>query len=201
MKFPLRLTFKIFALAPQIYVEDADGNMLMFVQQKLFRLKEKINVFRDQSKQQEIAEINADRVIDFSAQYTFTDPGGTEFGGVRRKGFKSLWKSHYDILVHGEPKYELTEANPFTKIWDNILGEIPLIGVLALYLFQPKYDVKDPQGNLIFQVTKKPSFFQRSFEIEKISGAEETADPPRNEDDARIVMAILMMVLLERQRG
>ncbi len=44
------MTFKILALAPQIYVTDANGQDLLYVRQQLFRLKEKIDVYRD-SKQ------------------------------------------------------------------------------------------------------------------------------------------------------
>ena len=40
MQYPLELSFKIIALAPQIYVKDARGQELLYVRQKLLKLKE-----------------------------------------------------------------------------------------------------------------------------------------------------------------
>mgnify|MGYP000594785739 CR=1 FL=1 len=50
MNYPLNLSFKIVAIAPQIYVSDAQGGSVCFVKQKLFKLKEDIIVFSDSSK-------------------------------------------------------------------------------------------------------------------------------------------------------
>ena len=49
MKYPLSLSFKIMAMAPQIYVRDATGEIVCYVKQKMFRLKEVVSVFRDQN--------------------------------------------------------------------------------------------------------------------------------------------------------
>ena len=55
MEFPLRFRFKLIALAPQIFVTDAAGNTISYIKQKLFRLKEKIEVFSDSSRKQMLA--------------------------------------------------------------------------------------------------------------------------------------------------
>ena len=44
MNYPLNLSFKLLALASQIYVRDANGNLIGYVKQKLLKLKEDINV-------------------------------------------------------------------------------------------------------------------------------------------------------------
>jgi uncharacterized protein YxjI len=49
MKYPLDLRFTIFSLSQQITVRDADGQSILFVKQKMFRFKEKIEVFSDDS--------------------------------------------------------------------------------------------------------------------------------------------------------
>ena len=41
-RFPLELTFKILAIAPQIRVKDAEGNPVLYVKQKLLKLKEHV---------------------------------------------------------------------------------------------------------------------------------------------------------------
>jgi uncharacterized protein YxjI len=91
--YPLTLTFKIIALAPQIYVRDAAGQELLYVKQKLLKLRERIQVFADSSQSRQVSEINADRILDWSARYTFTDVGGAVLGAVRRRGAKSLWRA------------------------------------------------------------------------------------------------------------
>jgi hypothetical protein len=54
MQFPLKLTFKILAVAPQITVTDASGQILFYVKQKLFKLKEAITVYSDSSQTREL---------------------------------------------------------------------------------------------------------------------------------------------------
>ena len=98
MHYPLTLTFKTIALAPQISVADADGNLIFYVKQKLFKLKEAVNVFSDKEQTRLLFTIKADRVIDFSAQYHFRDAAETDLGSVKKRGMKSLWKAHYDIF-------------------------------------------------------------------------------------------------------
>ena len=73
MDYPLTLTFKIMALSPQIFVNDVHGKTVCYVKQKMFKLKEAVTVYGDESKSHLLCEIKADRVIDWSAAYHFTD--------------------------------------------------------------------------------------------------------------------------------
>ena len=130
MIFPLTLRFKLLALAPQIFLQDAQQNPICYVKQKLLRLREKVEVFADESRTSLICTIEADRIIDFSACYTFKAPDGTLLGKVRRKGMKSLWRAHYEVLdAQGNPAYVIREENPFTKVLDGLIGELPIIGL------------------------------------------------------------------------
>src|SRR5215203_599441 len=76
MNYPLKLSFKLLALASQIYIRDANGELLGYVRQKLLKLKEDINVFADEQQTTHLYNIKADRMIDFSARYNFTDSQG-----------------------------------------------------------------------------------------------------------------------------
>ncbi len=140
-QYPLKASFKIVALAPQIYVRDANGRTLMYVKQKLFKLKENVGVFSDESKSQQLFTIGADRIIDFSAQYYFTSHYTNQrFGSVKRKGMRSLWRASYMIFDGvGNQTHELHEANPWTKVADGCFGQIPLLGMLSGYVFHPEY--------------------------------------------------------------
>ena len=50
MNYPIELTFKLLALASQIYIRDANGNLMGYVKQKMFKLKEDINIFADENQ-------------------------------------------------------------------------------------------------------------------------------------------------------
>jgi hypothetical protein len=52
MNYPLDLSFKLLALASQIYVRDSQGNLVFYVKQKMFKLKEAITVFGDEAQTQ-----------------------------------------------------------------------------------------------------------------------------------------------------
>jgi hypothetical protein len=62
---------KLIALAPQFFVVDANQKPVAYIRQKLFKLKEAINVFTDETQKDVLYTIAADRIIDFSARYNF----------------------------------------------------------------------------------------------------------------------------------
>lgn len=199
MRFPLSLQFKILALAPQITVRDADGAVLFYVHQKLFKLKEQIKVYRDDSKSELAYGIAADRVLDFSAAYAFTDPAGRAAGSVKRSGMKSLWRAHYVVAdPTGQPVLKIEEENPIVKLLDGLLGEIPLVGMASGYFLHPRYVVADSAtGQPVLRVTKRRSFLEARFEVT----AEPSAVGLSEEVETAAVLSILTMALLERSRG
>ena len=60
LKYPLKLSFKILALSPQMSVFDANGNLVAYVKQKLFKLKEAVNVFSDEQQNQLMFSMKAE---------------------------------------------------------------------------------------------------------------------------------------------
>jgi uncharacterized protein YxjI len=200
MNFPLTMSFKILAVAPQIFVRDANGTEIMYVKQKLFKLKEAINVFSDQSQTHQLYSINADRIIDFSARYNFSDDQGLNIGAIKRKGMRSLWKASYDLLEGDNVKFHIQEENAFVKIMDGLFGEIPIVGMFSGYVFNPAYLVTRPgsaeqPGPTVMRLAKQPAFLESSFTLEKI-------DPTLSEkEEEQILLSLMMMTLLERSRG
>lgn len=195
MNYPLQLSFEILSLARKLSVIDATGNLSFYVKQKMFKLKESVTVFADVEQKLPLYELKADRVIDFSASYHFQDTRGTHIGTVRRKGMKSLWRARYDI-VNGNSSRALTiqEANPWIKVCDALFGEIPIVGMFSGYLFHPEYLVAREDGTPVMRLKKEPAFFQGKFSIEKLADLSE-------EEETRILLSLIMMVLLEKQRG
>jgi len=194
MNYPLQLSFEILSLARKISVIDAAGNLSFFVKQKMFKLKESVTVFADVDQKLPLYELKADRVIDFSASYHFTDARGTHIGTVRRKGMKSLWRARYEIVNGSSPALTIQETNPWAKVGDALFGEIPIVGMFSGYLFHPEYLVAREDGTAVIRLKKEPAFFQGKFKIEKLADLSK-------EEETRILLSLIMMVLLERQRG
>ncbi len=194
MNYPLSVSFKIMAIAHQMSITDAQGNLIFYVKQKMFKLKEAVTVFADKEQTQPLYTINADRVIDFSARYRFTDRNGMPVGSVKRQGMKSIWKARYDIFDNENPLMNISEENPWTKVLDGLFSEIPLVGMFAGYVFNPSYLISHANGTVLMRMNKQPAFLEGKFNIEKY------VDMPPIEE-TRALLSFIMMILLERRRG
>ena len=192
MNYPLTFRFKIVAIAPQVHVRDATGATICYVKQKLFKLKENVVVYADESKDRVVCEIKADRIIDWSGNYAFVSGDGREFGSVKRQGLKSLFSTRYDISREGQPIFELREENPWSTFFDSLFESIPVLGMFSGYVFHPRYCIESPSGQRFFTLHKRPALLEGVFELEQ-----------HQETDAELVvlMSVLMMLFLERQRG
>ena len=166
----------------------------MFIKQKMFKLREKVEIYGDESQTQLLFRIEADRMLDFSANYTFTDAQGNQWGSVRRKGMKSLWSAHYDVMQDDQIDMTISEESPMKKLLESLLGEIPILGMVAVYLLNPSYIARRPDGTELLRLVKQPAFFEGKFTLEKLSDLPE-------DDELRSLMALIMLVLLERARG
>lgn len=194
-QFPLHLTFKIATFANDFIATDANGQTLAYVRQKIFKLKEEVNLFTDDSKSELKYSIKADRWLDFSASYRFEDANGKNLGRVARKGWRSIWKAKYEIYdIEDNQDLIIEEANAWIKVADSALGEVPVLNMLTGYFFNPSYNVTRPNGEIVAKLKKEPSFFGRRFKVEKLMEMEEI-------EEERILLGLMMMILLERRRG
>lgn len=195
MNYPIELSFKLLALASQIYIRDASGNLIGYVKQKMFKLKEDINIFADENQTQQRFNIKADRVIDFSARYNFTDNSGKSLGSIKRQGMRSIWKANYDVFdAGGNPIFKINEENGWIKVADALINEIPIVGMFTGYVFNPSYVVTKTNGTQVARLEKQPAFFEGKFQLSEIGQMNET-------EETQVLLSILMMILLERRRG
>lgn len=87
------------ALTGKFRFYDPAGRMIMFSEQKMFRLREDIRVYSDESKTQEVLSIKARQIIDFSAAYDVVDAEMNQKVGVlRRKGLHSILRDEWEVL-------------------------------------------------------------------------------------------------------
>ncbi len=195
LEFPIHFKFEVTTLTNDFTARDAHGNVVAFVTQNLFKLVENISVYSDDTHNKLNYQIKADRWLDWSAVYSFYDDQGVVFGKIARKGWRSIWKAEYDIIDQDDnPQYKIREENGWVKVFDALLGLIPVIGWFTGYFFNPAYLLQDTNGGTIVRLKKQPSFLGRKFEIEKIGHMDK-------DDDDRIMLGLMMMILLERRRG
>jgi uncharacterized protein YxjI len=194
LRFPLSLSFKIVALAPQLSITDAGGNLVGYIKQKMFKLKEEVTVFEDLQQTRPAFQIKADRVIDFSPRFQFTDQLGQTVGSVKRQGRRSLWRAHYDVCEGDKVTMLIREEKPWVKVWDSLLTEVPILGMFSGYLFHPAYLLNSPDGKLLLKMKKQPAMWEGKYTIEKYA----EMSP---EDEKRALLGLMMTVLLERSRG
>ena len=194
--YPLQLSFKLIALTTQVTVTDAVGRVVVHTNQKFFKFKEHVDVFADRTRAVKLAEIKANKVIDWSARYNSTDASGQAIGSVGRKGWRSIWKAHYEVFnpEDNNPDFVISEENPWAKFMDGLLGGIPILGMFSGYFFHPKYLAVSTDGRPVMSLTKLAAFFEGKFLIEKLDNMS-----PREE--LNLILSFFMLVMLERQRG
>ena len=90
---------QVFALAGKFRFYDPMGNLVMFSEQKMFKLREDIRVYSDEGKTQEVLGIKARQIMDFSAAYDVMDTATNQkVGTLRRKGWSSLLRDEWQVL-------------------------------------------------------------------------------------------------------
>ncbi len=194
LQFPLTLRMKLIALAPQFFVEDANQQPVAYIKQKLFKLKEAINIFADESQKEILYTIAADRIIDFSARYNLKNASGLMLGSVKRHGMRSLWRAQYDVYEGERVVFTISEESVLTRFFDNIFSQIPLVGALSGYIFQPSYIVKRESGEEVMRLSKQPALWEGVFKMDLL-----VALSPAEQES--LMLSLFMTVLLERQSG
>ncbi|HNC09998.1 MAG TPA: hypothetical protein PLX14_14905 [Anaerolineales bacterium] len=90
---------QVFALTGKFRFFNPSGQLVMFSEQKMFKLREDIRVYADETKAQEVLMIKARQIIDFSAAFDVVDSvSGMKIGALRRKGLQSILRDEWEIL-------------------------------------------------------------------------------------------------------
>ena len=194
LSYPLDLSFKIVTIGTRIKIKDAAGRQVAYVRKKKFKLRENVGVYADEDQSRLLFRMKADRMIDFSARYAISGPDGHPLGAVGRRGMKSLWSSAYLLEdAYGTEAGSIREDNPWTKVLDGVMESLPLGDALGGLFFNPAY-LAELYGKDVLRIQKQPSVMESSFRIHKL------ADFSDEEEDL-LLAGIIMMVLLERDRG
>jgi hypothetical protein len=122
------------ALTGKFRFYDPMGNLVMFSEQKMFRLREDIRVFSDESKSQEVLSIQARQILDFSAAYDVIDTAMNQKVGVlRRKGLRSILRDEWEVLDAND--------NVIGMLFEDSIGLALLRRLLLGTLLPQNYDI------------------------------------------------------------
>jgi hypothetical protein len=198
ISYPLTTTFKLLALSPEVTVRDSNQNIMLQVKQKALTLREETTVFADEQKTLPLYKMLADRVMGFRAVHRITRLSDNALvGSVKATGFRSLWRTQYDVADSSD-KTILTvrEENPWIKVIDELVGEIPLVGFIIASFINPTYLMTDEHGTALYRITKKRSLIERNFICEQIA-----QDSHPNVDERLVALALIQVIFLEHHRG
>ncbi|CAG0982378.1 hypothetical protein ANAEL_01822 [Anaerolineales bacterium] len=124
---------QVFALTGKFRFFDPSGRLLLFSEQKMFKLREDIRVYSDESKAQEVLMIKARQIVDFSAAYDVVDSVmGQKVGALRRKGWASMLRDEWEVLDAND--------NPMGKLVEDSMGLALLLRLLT-NLVPQNYDI------------------------------------------------------------
>lgn len=115
---------QVLALTGKFRIFSQSGTLLLYCQQKIFRWKEDLRVFSDESKTQELLSIQARQVIDFSASYDVYDSLSSDHvGTLSRKGVRSMTRDTWQVFnTDGTPVGILQEDSLRMAFVRRILG-------------------------------------------------------------------------------
>lgn len=124
---------QVFALTGKFRVFDTSGKLLLFSEQKMFKLREDIRVYADEAKTQEVLAIKARQIIDFSAAFDVIDSvSGQKVGALRRKGLASMFRDEWEVLDVND--------NVLGKLFEDSMG-LALVRRLLTNLVPQNYDM------------------------------------------------------------
>jgi hypothetical protein len=96
---------KLFGGEVRIY-DESRTNLLFFVKQKAFKLKEDITVFADESQSRPLLKIQARSILDFGTTYDVTDVvTNQKVGAIRRKLLKSILRDEWAMLDASDKEF------------------------------------------------------------------------------------------------
>ncbi len=178
---------KFWALAGKVFVHNSAGELVCYVQQKLFKLKEDITVYRDESKSEPVLQIKARAIVDFSAAYDVIDvASGEKVGALKRRGFKSIVKDEWIVMDAADNEIaRLGEKSGWSAFLSRLIKLVP-----------QKYKITMSDGGAIAATIKqKFSFYVHKFDVE-------FADVNEVFFDRRLGLAgvILLLIIEGRQQ-
>jgi uncharacterized protein YxjI len=79
-------------------VYDTNQRLLLFSEQKAFKIREDIRVYSDEAKTNQMLAIRTQQILDISPTYDILEmPSGEKAGSLKRKGLRSILRDEWEI--------------------------------------------------------------------------------------------------------
>ncbi len=150
---------QVLALTGKVRVYTPSGEVALYSEQKMFKLREDIRVYTDENKLSELLWIQARQIIDFAAAYdVFDQTSGMKVGALRRKGWRSIMRDTWEIL------------DPIDQVIGIVREDSPgralLRRLLLGSLLPQRYEAVRPDEQVMAQYTQRFHLFRYELEIE-----------------------------------
>jgi hypothetical protein len=175
--------FKLAGGAFRVY--DTNQRLLLFSEQKAFKIREDIRVYSDETKTNEVMAIRTQKVLDISPTFdVMVMPSGEKAGSIKRKGLKSILKDEWEIY------------DPNGLLIGKVEEDSPLLAILRRFLtnlIPQKYHFSFGGKTVgTFQQHFNPFLYRATMDLTQDTG---------KELDRRIALAagILLLAIEGRQ--
>jgi len=204
LSYPLKLTFKLLTMVPQISIRDARGAEVMYAQWQLAKFGKgalDIDVFADRSKSKRLYALRPVTRADLSTMWTFTDMSGQNLGAsLQRLHFGPMTEGKCQVYNGDQVEFRIHEKSRLAWTMDNLLRAIPFLGYLTGLVFNPTYLVRrngmpSEEAPVLMRLVKEPSLLMRSFRIEKADGA------LRAPEEERLLLSLVALAMRYRPYG
>jgi uncharacterized protein YxjI len=160
---------QVFALAGTFRIFDPMENLVMFSQQKMFKLREDIRVYSDENKTQEVLNIQARQILDFSAAYDVVDSTmNQKVGTLRRKGWSSMLRDEWQVLDAND--------NQIGKLFEDSIGLALLRRFLLGSWLPQNYDITFGEQR-VADLKQRFNLFRYELDIDMSMDTQRQLDP------------------------
>lgn len=176
--------FKIFGERFLIY--DPQANLVLYVKQKAFKIREDIRVYTDESMDTEVLRITTKSIFDIAGTYAVIDSTTDEtLGALKRRALKSIVKDQWAILdADGNQLGQIDEDSMLRALVRRLIG-----GLVNLLM---------PQSYSVTMNDQPVATFQQNFNIFIPKITVDFTPDKNNLLDARLgIAAAIMMCAIE----
>jgi len=111
-----RIRKKVLTVGNKYWIEDPNGNLLAYTKQKLFKLKEDIRIYADESMSFELFHIKQEQIFDVWGTFAVIDTAtNMKIGYVKRSLMSEIARDAWEF-------YD-TNNQPIGKVYEKSLGE------------------------------------------------------------------------------
>jgi len=187
-RFILRQRFRLVVNEYEFSLPEPNGERpgpaFCFVRQRMFKFKEDIRFYTDESRSVELMRIKARQRFDPRARYDVTAADGGKIGEIQKAFGASLLRSTYRLYdAAGKEVATATEENLIVALVRRLVGFVPYLENVANWLPIPYHFVFERDG------TELGSHRRQLWKLHDTYTIDLSGDPQRSLD-RRLILAI-----------